>query len=156
MGLDLKKTLSEIDEAISNLTEKMNAGEQEPLTTQTLEVGGREVSFTSYSQGIFALTKWRMQLGEYQQRLDGNKELFRREAKEPEPRWTRYLTWICVALSLTGAALVSIKYPFAGSAVWVVANIGWLYDATIRKDRPQMLLWSAYLVTAVLGVWNWR
>lgn len=75
--------------------------------------------------------------------------------KKP-PRWTRYLTWLCVALSLTGAALVSFKYPFAGSAVWVVANIGWLYDATKRKDRPQMLLWSAYLVTAVLGVWNWR
>ena len=44
----------------------------------------------------------------------------------------KYLTWICTALSLSGAVLVAFKNPI-GFVCWVLANMGWFYDA----KKPQ-------------------
>lgn len=65
------------------------------------------------------------------------------------------MKWLYTTLSLAGAILIAFKNPL-GFVCWIVANCGWLHDAYGRKDWAQGVLWGAYLVTAVLGVWNWR
>lgn len=64
------------------------------------------------------------------------------------------MTWLAMALSLTGNLLI-IGKSRAGFGCWIVANVLWLIDAAERGDGAQGLLWLVYLGLALVGFARW-
>lgn len=67
---------------------------------------------------------------------------------------TARIKWLLVALGVIGAGMNSwgLRSSFL---VWIVANSGMVGINAYTKRWPEVVLFSIYLVTAVIGWWRW-
>ena len=67
------------------------------------------------------------------------------------------LQYLGEALGVAGAVLVALPSSLAraaGFAVWIAANAAWIASGR-RAENPHIArLFSAYLITAVVGLWG--
>ena len=64
------------------------------------------------------------------------------------------LTWILVAMSIMGNALV-VKKNVRGQWLWAFANVGWVtYDISVGA-YSQASLFGVYFFMSVWGIYAW-
>lgn len=66
-------------------------------------------------------------------------------------RWAR---WALTALGIIGAALNALKIGFC-FWLWTVGNIGWIIVNLRRRHVQEALLFTAYLITSIIGLATW-
>jgi len=64
------------------------------------------------------------------------------------------VAWILSIISITGAFLVSYK-RIEGFYLWLVANGGWIVYCIICHTYGQILMWSVYFATSIIGIIQW-
>ncbi len=54
-----------------------------------------------------------------------------------------------ILVAMSSAQLRSLAF-----AIWIVANVCWLNDARVRKDREQLILYMFFTITSLLGFYT--
>lgn len=65
------------------------------------------------------------------------------------------LTWLLAGLGVAGAILNAFQNRSC-FFFWVAANIGWISVNVARGLYPEATLFAVYLITALIGLANWR
>lgn len=66
------------------------------------------------------------------------------------------LWWGFVAVAVLGAIFVSIlRWVREGHWLWLLSNTGMLLLNIYRGTWAEVVLWSVYLVIAVIGLYRW-
>ena len=66
-------------------------------------------------------------------------------------KWAR---WTLTGLGIIGACLNSFKMGLC-FWFWTAGNVGWIIVNLRRRQLPEALLFTVYLVTSVIGLFVW-
>ena len=64
------------------------------------------------------------------------------------------IRWILTALGIIGAALNAVGLGLCFT-FWIVGNVGWIIVNLRRRQMQEALLFTAYLITSVVGFFTW-
>ena len=62
--------------------------------------------------------------------------------------------WSAIAIALGGNVLVN-KKDVRGFYAWFIANLFWIVTCSITNQWPQLVLFAAYEVLCVHGIYKW-
>ena len=66
------------------------------------------------------------------------------------------MQYIAASFGITGALLLAMKVdPTWGFAAFLVSNVGWIAFSTARRHWGLLAQQVAFLLTSLLGLWNW-
>lgn len=66
-----------------------------------------------------------------------------------------HISWILVAIALYGTYLNS-EQDRRGFYFWIFSNIGFMMVNLANGQLPQAVLFAAYAILAIRGLWCWR
>lgn len=64
------------------------------------------------------------------------------------------LSWIFVGINILGSILNVFKNRYS-YVLWLVGNIGYCIIGIYKEDYPQVVLFSIYSITSIIGLYNW-
>ena len=67
---------------------------------------------------------------------------------------TKFTGWIGTAASILGSFLVALQFMLVGYSCFLIGSVAWLYIGAVRKDKPLVVLNSAFLVANIIGFYN--
>lgn len=62
--------------------------------------------------------------------------------------------WALTTIGIVGATLNAFKIDLC-FVLWAVGNVGWIVVNLHRRQRPEALLFTAYLATSLIGMYMW-
>ena len=98
---------------------------------------------------------------------EGQKDILVSEAKTPimlppglKKESSNLLTackWIGTITGIIGALMLALHIPESGYGYifFTASSITWGFAAWMMKDRPLLLLQTAFLGVNIIGVWRW-
>lgn len=66
----------------------------------------------------------------------------------------RWIRWALTAIGIIGAALNALKIGLC-FVLWTVGNVGWIIVNLRRRQVQEALLFAAYLITSIVGLFTW-
>ena len=69
------------------------------------------------------------------------------------------LCYILSIMSIIGGFFTANKSQekrFVGFTLWTIVNVGWIFYSIHTHIYGQLIMWVAYLITSIYGMWNNR
>ncbi|MHB8149963.1 MAG: hypothetical protein ACYDIB_07350 [Desulfobulbia bacterium] len=66
----------------------------------------------------------------------------------------KWIRWALTAIGIAGAMLNAFKIGFCFT-LWTIGNVGWIVVNVRRRHVQEAMLFTAYLITSVIGLFMW-
>ena len=69
-------------------------------------------------------------------------------------KYLKIIGWVASFLSLFGTILNAFKIIWCWP-LWLAGNFIWMYWSWKKKEWSQLILWSAFQITNIIGWYSW-